>query len=378
MVSRSTRALVKNDGVRHTLRPSPVPETPWWRVAAAFALALSAACGDDSVAPERPLLLAMISGDHQPGTAGFDLPEPFVARVTDWRGRGVQDTTVIWTVESGEGTFGGRFEMAGCPPLGTALVRTDADGFARVSFMPTWFGLSTVQATVRGATPLTFTTDASDPGAVLTMVEGNYQQGTSGDPLPHALSVKVTDGNGQAVPNVSVSWASVPGRGTLLDGCPWTASWDQAIVTGRTGSDGQATGVATMTFRPRDFDVGITTISAALRGTAPTPVTFTVDITTMVVPLAHDPWFDTVGFRGPRIAPFFTAPLGATIEFRNNVPATRMSYARIMSTSIPPGGEAFDSGELTPGRRFTFVPRVMGTWHFIDQVSGVRGELTVH
>lgn len=54
-----------------------------------------------------------------------------------------------------------------------------------------------------------------------------------------------------------------------------------------------------------------------------------------------------------------------------------MPTAHIRSTSTPAGGASFDSGSLTEGERFLFVPGVAGTWEYVDQVSGATGTLTV-
>jgi hypothetical protein len=51
--------------------------------------------------------------------------------------------------------------------------------------------------------------------------------------------------------------------------------------------------------------------------------------------------------------------------------------ARVVSTLEPPGGTPFDSGILRPGQPFTFVPNVVGTWEFIDELNGGSGRLTV-
>jgi hypothetical protein len=66
-----------------------------------------------------------------------------------------------------------------------------------------------------------------------------------------------------------------------------------------------------------------------------------------------------------------TVPIGAPVEWVN-----WLESARIMSTSAPPGGASFDSGELSQGERFEFVPDVAGTWEYVDPVSGATGTLT--
>lgn len=352
--------------------------------AAALVAALGACGGDSTVAdgtlgPHTAAALVAVSGDQQPAKAGRDLPEPLVVRVTDDRGGGVSDVTVTWTVESGEGSFNGRFESVGCPPLGTAQVRTDADGFARITFMPTWFGPSTVAASVLGAdgSPAMFTADASDPEAIVLVVDGDEQRGKTGEALPNRMWVKVMNGEGDAVPNVSVTWTVRSRVGELAEGCPWTQSWNRRITTVRTLAAGQLVGaeggegLAWARFLPHELATD--TVSAAVPGVMSAAALFVARTTTAVVALIHDGWLNTFYFRGPGSTPVVTVPLGTTVEFRNDA-----SAARIASTSVPTGGAPFDSGEMDQGERFAFVPQVVGTWEFVDEISGATGRLEVH
>lgn len=117
------------------------------------------ACGGDR--PQQPAepppgstaaAIAFVSGDGQEGKAGEALPEPFVVRVTDDRGEGVEGVRVTWSVAAGAGDF----------PQDVSW-RTRRDGIHRVVFRPTALGTSVVAAEVVGleGSPVTFSTEAS-------------------------------------------------------------------------------------------------------------------------------------------------------------------------------------------------------------------------
>ena len=71
-----------------------------------------------------------------------------------------------------------------------------------------------------------------------------------------------------------------------------------------------------------------------------------------------------------------TVPVGAKVEWQYAEWLFQSCEARITSISVPPGGEAFDSGIIKPGLPFQFVPRVAGTWEYIDAINGGSGKLT--
>lgn len=135
----------------------------------------------------------------------------------------------------------------------------------------------------------------------------------------------------------------------------------------RTGPDG----IADVLFRLAAY--GTSTVAGAVPGVPVSPVTFSVTATGVVILLALDWWTgaDAPVFVGPDFSSDATVPIGAPVEWVN-----LSGTARISSTSAPPGGEAFDSGELNEGEGFEFVPDVAGTWEFVDQVSGATGTLT--
>lgn len=226
-----------------------------------------AACGGDGPTnppePEAraPAAIAIVSGQDQQGKAGEPLPEPFVVRVTDDRGDGVEGVEVTWRVTTGAGHFGP--DLYPTEESSTVSVDTDPDGTARVFFRPAILGTSTVAADVSGLSPVRFTTDV----AVVVILFGPIFDCTPGDPN-HFLGPDGTS--------------------------------DVAVPVG-------------------------------------TPVEWVY-------------------------APYL-------------VPST--CEARVTSSSEPPGGEPIDSGILTPGERFRFVPAVAGTWEYRDGTNeGADGTLT--
>lgn len=344
---------------------------------AVLALALSG-CGNGPV-ESGPVELGEVSGDGQAARAGHPIPEPFVVRVTDHRGEGLANRLVTWTIVAGEGAFGDHFDSLDpsqldhreryCWPDSTMSVRTDEDGFARASFTPTWFGPNTVVASAPGVhgSPVTFTTDASDPGAVISIVSGNHQEGKAGEWVDF-LVVKVMDGEGRPVPHVTLTWAVTEGGGTLF-GCGFTVP-ERPSTTTRT-SDDWGPGTSHIELRLRSF--GTTRVAASVPGVAVSPVTFTAEATVMVIGLSYDPQNDATVFYGPDFSTDpVIVPVGATVEFWNREPA-----ARIVSTSVPTESDGFDSGDLSENERFQFVPDLPGTWEFVDQISGASGTLVV-
>ena len=147
----------------------PDYRAPW----AAAALFFAAACARDSpVGPTpattasdgpgnpAPATIALVSGNHQNGKAGEPLDEPFVVRVTDAGGHGVSNRMVSFEIASGGGVLGERCDAIA--PVATRSSGTDTDGIARMAFIPTVLGRSTVIA--RLAAPqesITFTVEAA-------------------------------------------------------------------------------------------------------------------------------------------------------------------------------------------------------------------------
>ena len=119
---------------------------------------------DPAAKPEpepAPTSIVMISGNEQAGKIGAALSEPFVVRVTDSRGRGLNHIGVMWNVTSGAGYI--CFYVPDECHVGEYPVYTDADGYSRVWLRPALLGVITVVASlpvVRNS-PVSFTATAT-------------------------------------------------------------------------------------------------------------------------------------------------------------------------------------------------------------------------
>ncbi|MEA2723485.1 MAG: adhesin/invasin [Gemmatimonadales bacterium] len=177
-----------------------------------IALLLLAACGggDGVVLPDEgePAAITVLRGDDQRGRVGEPLNDPLVVRVTDTRGRPVAGATVAFD-----------FSSAGA---GAAVVpeekTTDANGEAEARLvLGTAVGRQTGQARVvgsGGSGPIQAPFSAmalSEDANTMAAVAGQDQTGHVGLPLDDRLVVEVTDGFGNPVAGVPISWAAVGG-----------------------------------------------------------------------------------------------------------------------------------------------------------------------
>ena len=96
----------------------------------------------------HPQTLTKLSGDMQRGPAGTALAEPFVVSVLDQNGNPYTGATVTFAVTGGGGT------------LSAAAARTDANGRAGSTLTLGDVGTNTIQATVVGLEPVTYTATA--------------------------------------------------------------------------------------------------------------------------------------------------------------------------------------------------------------------------
>ncbi len=208
-----------------TARTSRRPDLRWGAALAAgvvLALALLwGACSDPAGPSSAPSSMVIVGGADQQATVGSRLPEPLAVRVLDEETEPVANATVHFVIRSGGGS------------LSSAGALTDATGTART----TWtLGTSTaeppvVQATVHAATGvLTALFHArAGPGAPakLAGAAGDAQTGAVAEQLPTSLAARVTDGHGNPVPGVAVSWTATLGGGSLE---PATSATDSAGV----------------------------------------------------------------------------------------------------------------------------------------------------
>lgn len=193
---------------------------------AALSAGIAVACGggDTLVLPNDglPTTITVVKGDAQTGTVGSALGDSLIVRVTDSKGRPVEDQTVEFSVTLGGGTIA---------PV-SATTSSDGRAGARWS-LGNGAGTQRAQAKVTGTGApanliAAFTANAGASGAAsLALVSGDAQTATAGSVLADSLVVRVTDASANPVAGVSVNW-TVTGGGTA------------SAASVATGADGRA------------------------------------------------------------------------------------------------------------------------------------------
>jgi hypothetical protein len=197
--------------------------------------------------PANPTSLVYVSGDGQSAPAGFLLADTLLVRLVDDNGNGVGGKPVTWVVATGGGTV---------VPVNTT---TNANGYASTHWtLGSSAGSNLLNAVFSGVPSVPFTATAtSDVPTKIALNGGDNQSGAVGSTLPVALSVKVTDGNDNAVANVTVTW-------TANDGGSVSAP------TSSTNSSGIAQVSRTLGLLPGSYGT-----TAAVTGLSGSPVSFT-------------------------------------------------------------------------------------------------------
>lgn len=209
------------------------------------------------------------------------------------------------------------------------------------------------------------------PDYDLVQLSGDGQVGKVGEELPERLEVRVTDAAGEAVAGAEVVWSTSRGAGDLMTS-PVSDDFGSK-VSDITGSDG----VSSVGFRPTEL--GTLTVTAEAGGSGGPTVSFTTEVDVLVIGFTRDPidgdyfWTDLAGWHQ---YDDFVVPVGTAVEWKAYAGSIWTVKARIRSTSVPPGGLSFDSGDLAGGDRFRFVPSVEGSWEFVEEGTGTDGTLT--
>ena len=197
----------------------------------------------------RPHTVVKTSGDEQQGPAGTQLAKPFVVSVLDEDGGAMAGVVVTFSVTAGEGLLSSTTattDANSCTvELSTSLIfaTTDANGRAATRLtLGSEIGTkraNTVEATVAGLDPETFTATATEQAIPhsLTKVCGDGQEGTAGEQLAEPLVVSVLDEEGAAISGVDVSFAVTAGGGTLSTAMATTNANGRAATTLTLGSD---------------------------------------------------------------------------------------------------------------------------------------------
>jgi hypothetical protein len=243
-------------GSIHTDPHPAMRASPFRTIASAALLFLLAACAADGrsvVAPpddgaltrETGVRLVLVSGGGQTGMVGHALPEPVVVRVLDQEDRPVADARVNFI-----------------PPRDGAVdprqTRTDAEGYARATWMLGSLGEQEMRVSGTGGTLLVTATAYAGSGAGIMLLKtgGDEQTGAPGTLLRGGLQVRVLRDDGTAVQGAMLSWAVTAGGGSL----------DAAVSR----SSGGGYSVRRWTLGP---DTGVQSVTVSTPGAE--PVTFT-------------------------------------------------------------------------------------------------------
>ena len=230
-----------------------------------------------------PQTLATVSGDGQEGPASTQLAELFIVSVVDQDGSPLAGVDVTFSVAAGGGMLSAPTNANPCTVVSSrssTTATTDANGQAATRLtLGSDLGTNTVEATVEGLEPVTFTAIAAEQATPhsLTKVCGDDQEGTAGILLDEPFVVSVSAEDGAAMAGVVVSFAVTAGGGTL------------SAATATTNANGRA-----RTWLTLDSEVGTNTVEATVAGLA--SVTFTA--TGQEDPLVS--MFDTF-FRGGKL-----------------------------------------------------------------------------
>lgn len=329
--------------------PSKRRSSPHGATVLGLCLVAAIGCGgSDLVLPSDigATALTAMAGTGQSGTAGQELADPLVVKVTDAQGQPVSGARVAFAPDAAAGGS-----------ISPDTVRTKGDGLASVSWvLGGKAGSQTATATIVGqdgneALSDGFTASAAAaPARSLALISGDNQSAPAGSPLSDPLVVIVTDGFGNAVEGVNVSWDAQGG------------SVNPGSTT--TGADGHAA-----TSRVLGASAGIQHATASVRGLDGSPVTFTHTATpgtasTLVVVSGNN----QTGPPGSTLP----APLVVRLADSQGNPIAGASVTWAVETgggSIQPGGDTGADGQASA--TFTLGPTPGGSNTASATVSGV-------
>ena len=219
-----------------------------------------------------PQTLTKVSGDEQRGPAGTALAAPFVVSVLDQNRSAFTGAVVTFSVTAGGGT------------LSSTTATTDANGQAATTLtLGSDPGTNTVEATVKGLEPVTFSAVGYAIPHSLTKVSGDGQEGPASTQLAEPFVVLALNEDGTAVAGAVVMFSVTAGGGTLssttatTDANPCTIELSTSSTTVITDANGRAATRLTL-----GSDPGTNTVEATVEGLE--PETFTATAAEQAIP----------------------------------------------------------------------------------------------
>jgi alpha-tubulin suppressor-like RCC1 family protein len=181
-----------------------------------------------SAVAATPSRLVIVSGSGQNGTAGSQLGQALVVRVSDALDNPSGGVAVTFTVASGGGALS----------AGSAV--TDAAGVASITWtLGITAGAQSVTATGTGLPTVTFTANAApDVAAQVIILTGNNLTAPPSTTLPDSLRVQVKDRFGNVISGATVTWTPGAGSGTASPGSSVTDANGKAATTWTLGPIG--------------------------------------------------------------------------------------------------------------------------------------------
>lgn len=194
--------------------------------------------------------------------------------------------------------------------------------------------------------------------AYLEIVQGDLQNGRTSEAFPEPLVVQalqdlgLVDGvrgtqNIQPVEDLQINWTITKGVATLSNPTSLT----------------DAAGNASVTVTPGPL-LGEIEVTATIAGEGGDLAEFVLRTTVFLVEILID------RFEVPLGGDSIEVVVGDTIEWVNR---DALKHA-VLSTAVPDGGFAFNSGDLNNSQRYRFVPKVEGVFEYVDPLS-VQAEL---
>jgi hypothetical protein len=198
-----------------------LPGTAGTYTVTASASGYTSAIFTETAEVETVSTISLVSGGKQKGTVGTTLANPIVWEAKSSSGQPVSGALITFS----SGTAGGTFN----PSSAT----TGANGEASTEYtLPDKPEVITVTASDGSVSAVTTEQSLAGPPADLTIVTGNNQSCTEGNPLPKGLVVLVTDQFDNGLGGVSVTFVDNGAGGTFSgNGTATTSSNGQASIT---------------------------------------------------------------------------------------------------------------------------------------------------